>query len=204
MAEPLNLLSPLLVITTLILTGFLAILFNVLGNHFFSLVCPFTAILQGVVQILITRHSKHTTLLELLGQRNNVVVKEPKLSCIPSSLGVKWKSTLLVGMDHLCKETFIPLPVDMPVLHSMRDIACLNQVLHDNSGLAIDSILCRFLCSSIVPRFGKGLLPPVLSNCLELFIKNIRGKDIVDNNLPEALQFRRSAIDAAAQVCETG
>jgi hypothetical protein len=49
-------------------------------NHFCdslgALVLPFLAILLGIGQVFVTRYSKHSTVLQLLCQRNDVEVKE--------------------------------------------------------------------------------------------------------------------------------
>lgn len=43
-----------------------------LSNHFASFALPFLAVMHGIIQILVTRHTKDTAILELFGQGDNV------------------------------------------------------------------------------------------------------------------------------------
>merc|ERR1719206_1085946 len=49
------------------------------GYKVTSLFLPFAAILDGIVQVLFTCHSKNSTILQLLRQWNHIVVKETNL-----------------------------------------------------------------------------------------------------------------------------
>jgi hypothetical protein len=93
---------------------------------------PHGSVRLGVVQVLMTRHSKHAATLQLLGEWNNVEVKEPDFLLVPSDRRIRFGPARLVISIQLKKETLNPSLVHMPMLHCMRHIRGLNQVLNNN------------------------------------------------------------------------
>ena len=49
-----------------------------------ALLLPLGPVLKRVVEVLVARHAKHATLLELLGQRDDVKVEEAELALVPA------------------------------------------------------------------------------------------------------------------------
>ena len=58
-----------------------------------------------------------------------------------------------------------PFPVDMPMLHGMADIAGLDDVLNDDSGLAVYFVLFAFDEVGTV-TFLECFVPPAVAKCL--------------------------------------
>jgi hypothetical protein len=63
---------------------FLLELVEIGSYNFLSLLLPLSTICLSIVQIFIARNPEDTALLQLVRQRNNIVVKEPKLALVPA------------------------------------------------------------------------------------------------------------------------
>ena len=63
------------------------------------------------------------------------------------------------------------------MLHGMRHVRRLNQVLNDNCGLSIDSILRILLDTPTARRcgLGKGLVPAIVAELFEFLVDNVSG-----------------------------
>ena len=83
--------------------------------------------------------------------------------------------------------------IDVPVLHHVRNIASLDQVLNDNRSLAMNGI---FHALTACKRFRECLFPSSITQVLELLIYNISGHDTVHRQLAEALQLNIIRIDS--------
>ena len=89
----------------------------------------------------------------------------------------------------------------MPMLHGVRDIRGLDDVLDDDGGLPIDCIYVRF--SEGVPvgiHALEGLDPAGLAGRAELLIDDIGGHDGVDDEVSEAAELVFGLVDAASEV----
>ena len=64
------------------------VLFHHLGHYLGTLVLPFGTVLLRIVQVLITRDAKHTTVVQLFGQGNNVKVEKANFTLVPKVSGV--------------------------------------------------------------------------------------------------------------------
>jgi hypothetical protein len=98
---------------------------------------PLLSILDVIVQTLVARDTEHVAVLEFLGKGNDIVVKESKLSLVPESARVLHHSTSADSSVHLPEESLVPLAEDMPVLHGMRHIGCLNDVFNHNGSAEV-------------------------------------------------------------------
>lgn len=110
-------------------------------DNFATSFLPFLSVANGVIQVFVTAHAKHTTVLEFLGLWNNVKVEKADFPFVPTVGGVLLGSTLQKGSGSLLEEALVPLAVNVPVLHSVRNIRRLNQVLNHNRGLAVHRVV---------------------------------------------------------------
>ena len=60
------------------------------------------------------------------------------------------------------------------MLHGVTNITGLHNVFNDDRGAGVVGI------DSITDRFGKGRVPTLFAKIIELRIKDIRGKDLID------------------------
>jgi hypothetical protein len=86
----------------------------------------------------------------------------------------------------------------MPVLHRMRHIGRLDQVLNHNGGFSVHSILLGLFMAACAIR--KGLFPTVVAKCLQILVHNVSGHDRVDNKLTEALPLVVCTENSGAKV----
>jgi hypothetical protein len=70
----------------------------------------------------------------------------------------------LVGTVHFVKQSFVPLSIDVPMLHGVRHIRGLDEMLNHNCCLAVGIFGSRvsYLCRRLGFR-RKGLVPPGFS-----------------------------------------
>jgi len=132
--------------TTLLTTGF-----------------PLVAILLGVVQVLAlhSKHQRHREALSFLARGIISKSKKANLTLVPEFGRVRFGAAFFVGLVHFLKEALVPLAVNVPVLlHRVRDIGRLDQVLNNHNGrLAVThTILARLFHA----------LRSVLRSCLSL------------------------------------
>ena len=83
---------------------------------------------------------------------------------------------------HFLVQALVPFAIHMPMLHGMRHVRGLNQMLQDNGGLAIDAIATIRLVVVLVfglRRLVKGLFPTRIAQSLEMLVGNIRRHDPV-------------------------
>jgi len=107
----------------LLIVSFLELFHNARSFSF-----PFIPIQLRVIEVFVTGHTKDTTGVQLFGQGNNVKVVEANLTLVPALCGVSFGTARLEGMVQLFKELFIPMQINLPMLHGMGDIRSLNQV----------------------------------------------------------------------------
>jgi hypothetical protein len=89
----------------------------------------------------------------------------------------------------------------------MSDIGGLDHMLDDNRRFAMN--VFRRRCDvrairSATCRFFECLGPPILSELPELLVKDIGGHDRIHQDLAESIEFRLGAVDALAEVVESG
>ena len=72
---------------------------------------PHSSISKSVVEILVARHAKHAAVLEFLGKRDDVEVKESQLALVPSNGWIGFGTPVLVRRVTFTKESFIPLAI---------------------------------------------------------------------------------------------
>ena len=75
-----------------------------------------------------------------------VVVEEPDFALIPTLTWVLFRPPIVVCQIHFLEEAFVPLGIDMPMLHGVGNIRGLDDVFNDNGGLAIDMIHRSAIC----------------------------------------------------------
>mmetsp|Transcript_8524 Transcript_8524/g.24547 ORF Transcript_8524/g.24547 Transcript_8524/m.24547 type:complete len:533 (-) Transcript_8524:1015-2613(-) len=168
-------------------------------DHLLALHGPFGTICHGVLQTFVARHTEHVAFIELLGQRDDVVVKEPQLAVVPSFRWVLDGTTVLVGMVHLLEQSFVPLGVHVPMLHGVSNVGGLDDVLDDDGRLEVDGFLFRDhqLCLRIAVE---GLVPTGVTQRLGLLVEDVRCHDAVHDELAEALELAFVCEDALLQV----
>ena len=89
---------------------------------------------------------------------------------------------LLIRHVHFFIQALIPFAIDVPMLHSMRHVGRLNQVLQDNGGFAIDAVARHLFVVFVIMilllvTLVKGLFPTRIAQGLEMLIGNIRRHD---------------------------
>ena len=89
---------------------------------------------------------------------------------------------------------------DDVLLHCVRDIRSLDQMLNDDGRLAIDFQTIRFFRR----RSAESSFPTSISEVLELFVDDIRRHDSVDDKLTEAVHLVVVGVHDATQVLEAG
>jgi hypothetical protein len=72
-----------------------------------------------MIQVFVTCHAEHPTVLQLLGKWNNIKVKEPYLTLIPAFAWMLVRSTVQVRLVQLVKQPLVPFDIDVPMLHCM-------------------------------------------------------------------------------------
>lgn len=96
--------------------------FLVFSDNGFAASFPLFSVVETIIKILVRADSKHSTILEFLGEWDNVKVKETKFALVPSFGWVFVSSASLVGSVAFSKESFVPLAVNVPMLHCMGDV----------------------------------------------------------------------------------
>eukprot|EP00538_Stauroneis_constricta_P012190 CAMPEP_0119571778 /NCGR_PEP_ID=MMETSP1352-20130426/44286_1 /TAXON_ID=265584 /ORGANISM="Stauroneis constricta, Strain CCMP1120" /LENGTH=162 /DNA_ID=CAMNT_0007621461 /DNA_START=817 /DNA_END=1305 /DNA_ORIENTATION=+ len=93
---------------------------------------PFSSIYRRVRQVLIAGLAKHSAILQLLRQRDDVEIEEAQLALVPSIDGIRVRTASLVGGVAFTEEALVPLAVHVPVLHGVSDVAGLDEMLDDD------------------------------------------------------------------------
>lgn len=98
-------------------------------------------------------------------------------------------SASLEGTVAFHEELFIPIFVNVPMLHCMGHVGSLDQVLNDNGGFTIFALDIAFVCR----RIGERCLPSRLSKSLEFLVNNISSENfkvfqesVSDENMKKA------------------
>ena len=107
----------------------------ILAHQFLPTALPFPSVLLRVTLILVARNPEHTAVLDLLREWEDVKVEQSDLALVPVQGWVGFGSTVLVR--HLLEQALVPASVYMPVLHGMRHVRRLNQVLDHDGRLAV-------------------------------------------------------------------
>ena len=127
---------------------------------------PFRSVVLGINQILVRTHTKDFAFLKLFGQGDDVVVKKVQFSLVPKDGGIGTHTTLLEGLIQLQEQTLVPLAVDVPVLHRMRNIAGLDQMLNNDGG-------SHTMVLGVEQLGRERLVPTILAQVIELLVENI-------------------------------
>lgn len=135
---------------------------------------PLLSVALGIIHELIARYPEHATLLQLLGQRNDIKVEEVQLVLIPFIRRVLVGTATLESFMAFSEESFVPLDVNLPMsvtegrdtrsklgtvlhattfscrvssylLHCVTDITGLNHVLNHDGRLPVAVILGTLL-----------------------------------------------------------
>ena len=111
-------------------------------------------------------------------------------------------SSALVRNRDLCKQTLIPFLVNVPMLHGVGYVQCLDQVLNDNGRFSVDVVLGQGI--GIFAELLKPVIPLLLSKRLKLLVKDVCCKYCVHHELAEALQFIRIGANIVAESNKSG
>ena len=101
-------------------------------HHFHPPILPFLTILECIIQTFVTRNTKHTTFLELLGQRDNVEVEKANFALVPIQGRIRVGTSFLVSAVTFVEEVLIPLAVNMPDLVNSVCQKCASVDQRDN------------------------------------------------------------------------
>jgi hypothetical protein len=71
------------------------------------------------------------------------------------------------------------------MLHGVTDVTCLDNVLNDNGGLAVNFISRILVHKPGTVTLLEGFVPPVVTQCLEVFIGEVGTHDCINNQLGE-------------------
>ena len=130
-----------------------------------------------------------------IGEKERTSQRMSPTTNVPEFRRVLLSPSLAEGVIHLMEQSFIPFPVDMPVLHCVGNIRCLNQVLNDNSCFSVHSIsLISVNMIGIVP-FAESSVPPSIPEILELFVDNVCCHDRIYQKRPKPSQLSIAAVD---------
>jgi len=162
-------------------------------HNLFALDIPFATILQGIRQGFLVRYAKDTTLVELLRQGNNVIVKEPELSTKPSLGGILAEVTIHPGNVALFERVGIELLVGMAMLHGVRS---LDNVLENDGGLSIQCGQVAFLATPSPSLSAKAAT--LFTQLIEILDGNDGGHDRIDDQVTEMRKFVIRGVDAKA------
>lgn len=77
---------------------------------------PLFSVFLRIVQDLIARDTENTAVFQLFGKRDDVKVKETKLTLVPVLGWVRLGSPCPVRQEQFLEEALVPLAVDVPVL----------------------------------------------------------------------------------------
>jgi hypothetical protein len=107
---------PLLVVVVATAT---TVLFDIFGHDLLPFDFPFSTIGGGVIIKFVTAHAKNATVLELLGQWDDVKVEKAQLAHVPIVGRVDAiRMSILKGSIAFDKEALIPFSIYVPVLNS--------------------------------------------------------------------------------------
>jgi hypothetical protein len=137
----------------------------------------------GVVQIvLIARDTKHTTIVELLGNWNDVKLKEAKLTLVPAFSRIHRCASISIRLVYFQEQALVPFAINIPVLHRVSYIRSLDQVLDDNGCLAVDYIGGRIFFRML----GKSFTPASIPVIFQFLVHNVASHDRLEYELVEA------------------
>jgi hypothetical protein len=89
--------------------------------------------------------------------------------------------------------------INVPVLHRVRDVGRLDQMLDHDRGLAIDGISLILVHEVSPERF----VPPRIPEHFEVLVHDVRGQHVVDDKLTKALLLRVGCANLGAKVSVT-
>lgn len=119
---------------------------------------------------------------------------------LPKLAGIIRHSSPTVRTVEFKEESFVPFTIDMPMLHRMRHIRGLYDMLNDD-----------WCPKGVILLFGnlsdgKGFHPTFLPESIEFRIKNIRCQNHIDNNLTRSniKDFKLEEQRRRRKVKETG
>lgn len=117
---------------------FLMVLFNVPSNNVLAFLFPFGAIHSRIIQIFIGGNTEDAAFTQLLCQRDDVMIKKPNFTPVPIVGRIGIGPAVDVSLVHFSVQPFVPLDVNMPMLHRMCNIRCLDDMFDDDRRLTID------------------------------------------------------------------
>jgi hypothetical protein len=84
-------------------------------HNFFPLSFPFFSVGLRIIQAFITRYTKDAAILQFLGERNDVKVKESDFPLVPALGGISCRSSGLINGIAFVEETLVPFQIHMPM-----------------------------------------------------------------------------------------
>jgi len=169
---------------------------NILDDQVLSLGFPLGAVVFGVVQKLVARDPKDTALVQLFGQRDDVLVEEVEFGIEPKRGRILGQASLLVGIGHFLKESLVPFDKDVPMLHGVSHVAGLDQMIqHDHDPKIVHVVGIRWIFDRSP---AEDLLPACISVFLEILVENVRRQHRVGDELFESFEVhcgRAQALD---------
>lgn len=102
-------------------------------------------------------------------------VKETNFALVPSVGWIGFGATILVSLVCFAKEAFVPEQINVPMLHAMANVRCLDQMLQNNGRLAIHHHVVvvvvnhQVAATFVVSLFRKGNGPTRLSTQIAVF-----------------------------------
>ena len=94
-------------------------LFYHFGNNGLLFLLPLLAIGECAAKVLVARCTKDVAFFWFLGKRDTAVFKEADFPLMPECGGILGHSTRSVRRVHFLEQTFVPLAINLPVLHGM-------------------------------------------------------------------------------------
>mmetsp|Transcript_24676 Transcript_24676/g.50987 ORF Transcript_24676/g.50987 Transcript_24676/m.50987 type:complete len:210 (+) Transcript_24676:149-778(+) len=183
-----------------------------LRNETVTFIRPFLSILVGTIQKLVARHTKYLAFSQLRSQGDDVVIEKSELALVPSIRRVLVGSSALVCFVHFVKEALVPFLINVPVLHGVGHIRCLDDAFDCDGRFAVPIIALRHYISMSVAQFGrwrwrltlavKRLLPTNIAKVLYVFIENIRRHHTIHDQLAASLVLVLCCIDTPAEIDE--
>jgi hypothetical protein len=80
----------------------------------------------GTAQLSVPAHAKDATIRQLFRRGNNVKVKESQFSRVPILDRIDLGASQFVRHHGFDKQTLVPAPVDVPMLHRVRNVRGLD------------------------------------------------------------------------------
>lgn len=129
------------VVAAIIIIGM--VLFDIPSNDVPAFLFPFGTVHGCVIQIFVAGYTEHTAFAQFLRQRDDVEIEETDLAFVPVIGGIRIRSSVDVGLVHFRVQPFVPLDVNVPMLHRVGNIRRLDDVFDDDRRLPIDILFLQ-------------------------------------------------------------